>query len=264
MKYSNRVVVRGWRLLYGLLLRQASSRILKGRLLDLEAPKKGRWLRSDVKEYLAQTWTRVDSLIPRARLDALPSYGNRHNVFLAVITTAAYQIMLERGVSPEYARILVGDLGWKIYSWMLTTVSLPFRVTTRDPGKRMDRTLRTLMTFPFNAPGAPGYEVEVRTEGDRTYTHWTHCPPEAFVRQLSKDNGDRGELEAFYQSWCLYDWPGADILANDGRHGHYSRQQTLSRGDTVCDMCWHGCAQEQRQAGQEVTQKTPVKEMRPI
>jgi hypothetical protein len=53
-------------------------------------------------------------------------------------------------------------------------------------------------------------------------------------------HGDRGELEAFYQSWCLYDWPAADILAGGraGEHGHYERPHTLSQGDSVCDMCW--------------------------
>ena len=79
-------------------------------------------------------------------------------------------------------------------------------------------------------------------DGELFFTHWTHCPPQSFVRRLVETHGDRGELEAFYLSWCLYDWPGADLLAGDAAHGHYTRPHTMSRGDDVCDMCWSGRA----------------------
>ena len=243
MRLLNRTFIGICKIIYRPIFHRSARQILKGRLLDLNEPQTGRWLESDIKEYLKQTWVRSDLLMPVAELDNLPTYGNRHNVFLAVITTAAYQEMIARGVPSEYAKTLVGDLGWKVYNWMLTIVSMPFRVIIRDPAKRMERILRALMVFPFSAPGAPGYEVKVWTEGSDTYTHWTHCPPQTFVRRLIELNGDQGELEAFFKSWCLYDWPGADVLADDGQHGHYSRPHTLSRGDSVCDMCWHGCAQ---------------------
>ena len=236
----NRVAVGVWKICYAPLFRRAAHQILKGRLFDLQAPKKGRWLESDIKGFLKQTWTQTNSLMPIANLDALPDYGSRHNVFLAVVTSAAYQVLLDRGMTSDYAETLVGDLGWKIYSWMLKIVSIPIGITTRDPGRRMGKILRALMIFPFSAPGSPGYEVKVWTEGSKTYTNWTCCPPQAFVRRLIEVNGSRGELDAFYNSWCLYDWPGSDIFANDGQHGHYSRHHTLSRGDSICDMCWHG------------------------
>ena len=238
----NRVLITLCKAIYKPLVWRSAHQILQGRLLDLEKPKKGRWLDSDIREYLNQTWIRCDALMPIAALEKLPTYGNRHNVFLAVVTTAAYQVMLDRGVSVGYAIQLVGDLSWRIYSSMLAAISIPYRMTTRDPGRRMGKILRALMFFPFNAPGAPGYEVKVWTEGSDTYTYWTHCPPQTFVRRLIEMNGDHGELDAFYNSWCLYDWPGADVLANDSQHGHYSRLHTLSRGDSVCDMCWHGSA----------------------
>jgi len=242
MQLLNRTFIGICKIIYRPIFRRSARQILKGRLFDLKEPERGRWLESDIKEYLKQTWVRSNSLMPIAELDNLPTYGNRHNVFLAVITTAAYQEMMARGVSSEYAKTLVGDLGWKIYNWLLVTVSIPFRVTTRDPGRRMERIIRALMFFPFSAPGAPGYEVKVWTEGSNTYTHWAHCPPQTFVRRLIELNGDQGELDAFFKSWCRYDWPGADVLANDTQHGHYTRSHTLSKGDSVCDMCWHGCA----------------------
>lgn len=228
--------------LYAAPVRRAARAILEGRLLDPEHPERGRWLRDEVDDFVRATWSRVEELLPAAELERLPTYGNRHNVFLAVVTTAAYQVLLERGVSPRYAATLVGDVGWKIYAQMLTLAAAPFRLSSRDPFKRMQRTLKALLVFPFSAPGRPGYEVQTWLEGDRFFTHWTHCPPQAFVRRLVQLEGDHGELDAFYRSWCLYDWPGADLLAGDSRRGHYQRSHTMSRGDSVCDMCWRGTA----------------------
>jgi hypothetical protein len=226
--------------LYRPLLRRAARQVLRGRLLDHDQPERGRWLGRDVDRYLDEVWMRTRHLLPEARLERLPTLGNRHNVFLAVVTTSAYQIMLEHGVERRYAMSLVADVGWKVYAWMLQLAALPARLLSRDPQLRMERTLRALMRFPFGAPGRPGYEVRAWSEGDRFLTHWTHCPPQTFVRELAARHGDRGELEAFARSWCLYDWPAADLLAGDGQQGHYERPHTLSRGDPVCDMCWRG------------------------
>ncbi|MBZ2168632.1 hypothetical protein [Marinobacter sp. F4216] len=242
MNLANRTYIAACKMIYRPVFRRSARQILKGRLFDLTQPEKGRWLESDINDYLRQTWARSEQLMPMAELDTLPTYGNRQTVFLAVITTAAYQVMISRGVPSEYARTLVADVGWKVYNWMLTAVSIPFRVTSRDPAIRIARTLRALMVFPFSAPGPPGYTVKAWTEGGNTYTYWTHCPPQTFVRRVIERHGDHGELDAFFQSWCLYDWPGADVIASDGQHGHYSRPHTLSRDDSVCDMCWHGCA----------------------
>lgn len=226
--------------LYRPLFRRAARQVLEGRLLDPRRPEEGRWLRPDVDAYLGAVWRRTRLLLPETRLEELPTLGNRHNVFLAVVTTAADRAMVEREVEPSYATELVADVGWKIYASMLGLAALPERLARRDPSVRMERTLRRLMRFPFSAPGRPGYEVEAWSEGGRFHTHWTHCPPHTFVRNLVERRGDRGELEAFRRSWCRYDWPGADLLAGDGERGHYERERTLSHGDPVCDMCWHG------------------------
>ncbi len=227
-----------FRLLYAPLVRRSARQILQGRLLDPDVPEKGRWLRGDVDQILRMTWKRVDTLISEAGLDLLPTLGNRHNVFLAAVTTAAYQVLLECGQSKNRASTLVADIGWKIYALGVKIVSLPFRLTSRDPGKRLERTIRALLVFPFSAPGRPGYEVKIEKQEGQLLTNWTWCPPLAFVRDLVERHGDRGELDAFYYSWCYYDWPGADIIAGDGKHGHYQRTHTQSRGDATCDMCW--------------------------
>jgi hypothetical protein len=103
-----------------------------------------------------------------------------------------------------------------------------------------------LLRFPFSAPGAPGYAVESRIEGDNILTHFSHCPPQTCIRRLSEETDDPDALESFRQSWCLYDWPGADLIAADGQRGHYRRPHTLSHGDPVCDMCWAARASETR------------------
>ena len=166
---------------------------LQGRLLQPESPELGRWLHDDVEQMLEATWSRVAVLLHTANLERIPTLGNRHNVFLAVVTTAAFQALVEN-----------------------------------------NQTLK----FPFNAPGRPGYEVKVESQDSQILTYWSSCPPQTFVRNLIERDGDKGELEAFYRSWCLYDWPGADIIAGDDERGHYHRTSTLSKGDPVCNMCW--------------------------
>lgn len=225
--------------IYRPLVRRAARQILQGRTFDPAAPERGRWSRRDIDVYNREVWKRVKDLLPIARLPELPTLGSRHNVFLATVSTAAFQVLLERGTPRDYAFTLIGDVAWKIYSWMLNFAVLPFRITTRDPQRRINRALSSLMFFPFSAAGRPGYEVKSWVDADGCHTHWTHCPPQQFVRDLVQSRGDRGEIEAFYRSWCLFDWPAADLLAGDGETGHYERPHTMSRGDEVCDMCWH-------------------------
>jgi len=220
------------------LVRRAAREALQGRLLDPDAAARGRWLRADVRVFRKATWRRVDALLPSAQLEKLPTFGNRLNVFMAVVTTAAYQELLDRGISRDYAASLVADVGWKLYAWMLTASAIPARILRGSRQGQLERTLELLMRFPFSAPGKPGYEVEAWGDADGFHTHWTHCPPQAFVRALVEAGDDRGELDAFYRSWCLYDWAGADLLVADGARGHYERPHTMSRGDAVCDMCW--------------------------
>ena len=197
-----------------------------------------RWLSDEIDLFLESLEPQARRLRLLADLGQLPSVGNRLMVELAIYTAAAYRALLEAGLSRASARSAVADIGWDVYALLLRLNSLPLRLITRDPGRRLRGTISLLLRFPFNAPGAPGYTVEARREGDDMITHFTHCPPQTFVRKLVAETGDRGDLEAFYESWCQYDWPGADIIANDGHRGHYERRQTLSRGDPVCDMCW--------------------------
>jgi hypothetical protein len=209
-------------------------------MFDVSRPEAGRFLRGDVDEFLADLWARTETVVREHDMNALPDFGNRHNVFLAALTLAGYHALLDRGLEREYAMELFADVGWKVYRRLLNMPLLLARLVTRDRQRRMNLVLRWLMRFPFSAPGRPGYEVRWWTDDEGMHTHWTYCAPLGFVKAYVDRHGDRGELQAFNRSWCQYDWPGADLLATDapGAGGHYRRPHTLSSGDSVCDMCW--------------------------
>ncbi len=175
-------------------------------------------------------------LVPVARLDRIPTRGNRLNVRLAVLTIALYRALLDHGIGPSRAADLVGDLGWRVYEAAARPLMAVARLRHRDPHRRMSYALRLLLRFPFSSPGRPGYEVDVADTGDAVFTTWTWCPPQTFVRDLIDLHGDHGELEAFRASWCAYDWQFNDLLA--GGRGGYRRPHTLSYGDDRCDMRW--------------------------
>lgn len=221
---------------YHPILRRAAFQALEGRGLEGQPP--SRWLPADVDGFLTDVWATVDELLPVAKLAALPSLGIRHNAFLAVVTTAAYRVLLDRGIDAPRARELVADMGWKVYRWLLTTALFPFRALRLGPEKRLTKTLRLLLRFPFEASRRPAYEARVWSDGAGMHTHFTYCPPLAVVRQIVASTGDRGDLACFRSSWCQYDWPAADLIAGDGSIGHYERPHTLSHGDPVCDMRW--------------------------
>jgi len=227
--------------LYRPFIRRAARHALHGRRIDPARPAAGRFLRADVTAFLDDVWCRVPVIMAGEDFTAIPTTGNKNNVFLAGVTIAAYHALLDRGIGRRYAMELFADVGWKLYETMVKVPFLFAGATASDPQRRMDRVLRWLMRFPFSAPGRPGYEVKAWAEPGRFNTYWTYCAPLGFVQRYVQAHGDRGEVDAFYRSWCLYDWPFADILAGGkaGDRDHYERPHTLSLGDSACDMCWH-------------------------
>ncbi|WP_421785028.1 hypothetical protein [Hyphobacterium sp.] len=223
----------------GRLMARSAQITLLSRELKFENGAVGRWLKPDIDRYRQAASRKAFELrdIDAPRPGIL---GGKIMVEMTVQTMANYRALRNAGIERACAIQLVADIVWRIYSSMLRLYSWPFRLTTRDPSRRISRTIKALLWFPFNAPGAPDYAVQHWEKNGNTYTHFTHCPPQSFVRALITSEGDHGELNAFRESWCRYDWPGADILADDGLRGHYERRQTLSHGDGVCDMCWRG------------------------
>lgn len=220
------------------LLKGAASDVLLSHEIVYADGRKRRCLRTDLNFFMHELTVEAASQRQVADEVTLPSFGNRLMVELAVFTSAAYRVMLDEGVSPGTARQLVAETGWVVYARMLAFSSWPFRLVTRDPARRLRWTIKSLLRFPFSAPGAPGYGVETYLDGDEIITNVTHCPPQSFVRALVAALGERGDMEAFFASWCQYDWPGADMIAGDRERGHYAKTQTLSRGGPRYDMCW--------------------------
>ncbi|MGK7295460.1 MAG: hypothetical protein ACNS61_06465 [Candidatus Wenzhouxiangella sp. M2_3B_020] len=234
------VSVRWIRRIMRLAIGRSIKRTLSNRAVLNRQGESVRLLGPDIRGLLERLEPEAEAIREYAEFDRLPSFGNQLMVEFAVYTGACDRAMRRSNIDPADAQAALSDAGWHNYRRMLWVASLPFRLVTRDPGKRIRWTIQLLLRFPFNAPGAPGYEVETRVEDDRILTHFRNCPPQSYIRRLSAETNDPDALEAFRTSWCLYDWPGADVIAGDGVRGHYRRTQTLSRGDPVCDMCWAG------------------------
>lgn len=237
---SKTVRVRLARRVMRLTISRSMKRVLSNRAVVNRQGEALRLLGPDIRGLLEQLEPEAEAIRAYAEFERLPSFGNRMMVEFAVYTAACDRLMRRSEINPPDARAALADLGWHIYRRMLLLASLPFRLFTRDPARRIQWTIQLLLRFPFDAPGAPGYEVDTRVEGDKILTYFTNCPPQSYIRRLSVETNDPDALEAFRESWCLYDWPGADVIAGDGVRGHYRRTQTLSHGDPVCDMCWAG------------------------
>ena len=231
----------GWRAVRWIFLRDVrrmSRRHLTYRTLQLTQGDTVRWLSDDIGRFLKTLERETAEMRANAELSQIPNVGSRLMVELAIYTVAADAALRAQGVAAASAHSVLADTGWDLYRRMLVLSSLPSRMISRDPGRRLRWTLGGLLIFPFRPVGAPGYDAQVFRKGEDIHTHFTHCPPQTFARAAAVRRKDPELLEAFRQSWCRYDAPGADIIAADGKRGHYQRPQTLSAGDPVCDMCW--------------------------
>lgn len=213
--------------------RSFRSRIT-GRRRNPDHPEEGRFTRSDVDNIVMDAWQELDSLLPAARLDRYPRRGTRLNAFLAVATLAVHRALLRAGIDKEHAIGLVADAGWPVYRDMIRIPRFPARLLRRTSQGRIDFVIRAFLRFPFAPPAdstAPGYRVRAWTDEAGMHTHWTRCPPLEVFRELCEAD----ELDAFRGTWCAFDYPAAETMAEGGR---FIRPHVLSRGDRVCDMTW--------------------------
>ena len=147
-----------WRIMRWILWRficNAAERVLIDRSLRNKTGGEIRWLQNDIDLFLSQVSTRTALLRPVAQLDALPNFGSRLMVELAIYTVAADRTLRDRDLDPQSARDALADIGWSVYHRQLALSSLPARLVTRDPGKRLRWSIRGLLVFPFRPVGAP-------------------------------------------------------------------------------------------------------------
>lgn len=81
------------------------------RQFDYVDSQKQRWLRSDLTRFMRKLAVEATSQRQIADQKALPSFGNRLMVELAVFTSADYRVLLDEGVGPAMARQLVANVG---------------------------------------------------------------------------------------------------------------------------------------------------------
>jgi len=210
--------------------KRSAYQILAGRYRGRSNPSSGRFTRTQVDELLKSIWSHLDALLPEANLEQYKTIGNRQNLYLAVATYAAYHAFLEAGIDPSYATELIGDVAWKVYAAWLPIPRFFARLANRDPQKQMNFILRAFLRYPFSEPG---YQRKVWEESDGLNTYWYRCPPQAYFKQ----HGSPEEMLFFNRTWCAFDWAIANEMVEGG---WYERPHTLSAGDDVCDMKWHG------------------------
>lgn len=210
----------------------AAYRSVVGRYVDRTQPEKGRLTRAQIDRIIEQMWRNVAEMLPAAHLEQVGSLGNRQNVFLTVMSLAAYRAFLAAGIERDYATELFADLGWKIYETWLILPRFVARLVTRDAQKQMNLMLRLWLWYPFNPPG---YQRTFWADRERFCIDWTRCPAYEYVKR----HGKAGEGEFFRNTWCQYDWAVAQAMV---KGGVYERTHTLADGDPVCDMRWYAKA----------------------
>lgn len=223
----------GWRAVRALIRREmlrTCRRQLGNRALHLADGEEVRWPPEDIERFLVTLDRAAEETREIVGLQTLPDGGSRLMVELDIYTVAADTALRRPGVETGCAHAVVTDVGWDLYRRMLRLSSLSARLISRYPGRRLRWTIRALLVFLFYPVGAPGYAARVFRDGDDPQTHFTHRPPQTFARAVARHRAEPELLEAFRQSWCLYDWPGANLIAGDGKRGHYRRPQTLSAG----------------------------------
>jgi hypothetical protein len=215
-------------------IKRSAYQVLVGRNRDPAKPSSGRFTRGQVDDLLKSIWDHLDSLLPEANLGRYKTLGNRQNLYMAVATRAAYHSFVEAEISPRYATELISDVAWKVYVAWLPIPRFFARLASRDPQKQMNFILRAFLRYPFSEPG---YQRKVWEEPDGLCTNWYLCLPQAYF----KEHGTPEEMLFFNRTWCTFDWAIAEEMVAGG---WYERPHTLSAGDDICDMTWHGRPQK--------------------
>lgn len=216
-----------------LLARSFRSR-LTGRRREPSRPENGRFSRADLNAIIEDASRELDGLLPEAGLARYPRRGTKLNAYLSVATLAFYRAVRRAGVDKNYAIAVVADAGWPVYRDMIRIPRLAARLFRRTPQRRIDFIIRSFMRFPFAPPAdpeSPGYRVVAWKDAAGMHTHWTRCPPLEVFSELCEED----EIDAFRGTWCVFDYPAAEAMAEGGR---FIRPHVLSQGDPLCDMNW--------------------------
>jgi len=204
---------------------------LVGRYISIENPLAGRYSRRKLKEIIKDIEQLLNELLLKAELSQYKSHGNRFMVFCSIVSLASYRALKDRGMSHQYATLLVSDVIWKLYIFGAKVVWIVTGFVSRNSHKRLNYTLRILCKYPFN-PDPKGYQFSIFTSQDCITTNFTQC----VAHKYFSHTGNEEEMDFFRNSWCKYDFALPSYLIEGGR---YEREHTLSSGDGICDMKWY-------------------------
>ena len=161
-----------------------SRRHLAYRTLQLTHGDTVRWVSGDINGFLETLELETAKMRANAELSKNPNAGSRLMVELAVYTAAADAALRAYGGATASAHWVMADIGWNLYRRMLVLSSLPSRMISRGPERRLCWTLGGLLIFPFRPVGTPGYEAQIFRNGKNIHTRFTHCPPQTLALRM--------------------------------------------------------------------------------
>lgn len=223
----------GWRAVRALIRRELLRTCrwqLGNRALHLADGEKVRWLPEDIERFLVTLDRAAEEMREIAGLQTLPDGGSRLMVELAIYTVAAdARSAAPRGRDGVRAR---GRHRCRLGTLPPDAAPVVAVRATLQPRSRAQAAL--------DDPGAAGVSLPPGRRPGPCCAHlsrWRRpanafrtCPPQTFARAAAAHRAEPELLEAFRESWSLNDWPGANLIAGDGKRGHSRRPQTLSAG----------------------------------
>jgi len=157
-----------------------------------------------------------------ATLPAEPTLGARTMARLAAATVGSFRALRDAGLDEDLAVEKTAAINWKLYRRQAAPPWLLAGLSTRDPLKRVRRTMGLLMLFPYSFSG---YDMRWAETDSQTVGFDVHrCPAAEYFQ-------GQGLARLGKTAFCDLDYPLAQewgLLL--------SRPQTLMAGDAFCDF----------------------------
>ncbi len=175
-----------------------------------------------IKKILSGYWQRYQIL--KSEIPVMPTLGGSITVHLAVMSTAFYIELTERGQNEETVTQLFYAIAWKVYvkmgefSWWLAKRS------NHTVYSRLMKTAKLFRAFPFNSPS---YEWnDVQSESKVVAFDCLKCPVAEYFQS-------KGLSKFCTKTWCSLDYPLVELW-----HAKLERSGSIAGGAGKCDFRW--------------------------
>jgi ubiquinone biosynthesis protein len=178
--------------------------------------------RAGIEDILDCYWKKYLQLGPD--VPRLPTLGGNLTVHLAAMSTAFYQELTLRGISPEKTTDQYYEIAWKIYqkmgkfSWWLASWG------NHSGHDRLLKATRQFRAFPFNSPSYLWKDVAV--ENNVVGFNCIKCPVAEYFQT-------KGLSDFCVKTWCALDYPLAEMW-----NAKLERTGSIAGGAQVCDFRW--------------------------